>query len=935
MGNVIQESDLTGRRFSFKIAGDEPTVDEQQRIDAIIRQNDTEFAKEYESEYGVSATPGEGSGILNTLGELGKGTGRGAVNLLESAGLGAAALLPEEQELPVREFIRSLGYGARSGLQPDLGVEDMMIGEEAGKFGEALGSFAPLAATAFIPGVGMPIAGGLAMGAGAGEASERARAAGASQEDRNKAALLGAGVGISEILPIKFGPLAKTLEQTGSLGRLKRIFAAGGLEALQEAAANTAQNLIEQGYNPERGTFEGSGESAAYGGGVGGLVQAIIDLVIPGRFSKKTSIGEADTAEKAGVDDDYGEGPFPVVGRFESTSRDENLPMVVDEKLPATQQPIVATPEEVLGLEGPEERLGLPAPAPVEEGEETDGTKLLTVDTGTGTGDGSGGSSVAGGAGVGRRAESAKGAVSPNDGSVGRGVPDIDVAAISTGNVRNPLALTDAEIEALFKEEIEPTSGAVGTGVPKAKMNEDALASGVENTVTRSAVDLVNKGFGNFTQDELLDVARRNGIIAGKGTGMMPAQVFAELSDRVKSATKIVTDLPQSDTRLPLNLQNLKETDVEKVESRYATEQRNATVARYQDFRNKNPDMAIYHDEFVLDKDSDQDILMGKDLAAVNGLFIKQARGNKLTAEEQAAIDYFERFERPEHAIEEIAARTELDVDDAVPGERAVSLLPETDQDRMAIATTASAFLEPFNKDAAELAGSWINTNMSPQVKEAYESEKASAAERATVARRQKFKAPKLLDVKPRPKGKGAKAQIAQAEWDSAYGDSHFATGKPKPTMSERVAEGAQEIEADANKAFNDQLDAAAAAQARSPTIETLPEELTTPLLEVGPEVREIDRLEPEQQEIVTSPEGTRADDEAARELMQDADFSVIDALYGNNFDPDHRRLFTQFMVDQSKPVDPVTMTMLEDNNLADALREYAKTASPCHKDVG
>ena len=832
MGNVIQESDLTGRRFSFKIAGDEPTVDEQQRIDAIIRQNDTEFAKEYESEFGVSATPGEGSGILNTLGELGKGTGRGAVNLLESAGLGAAALLPEEQELPVREFIRSLGYSARSGLQPDLGVEDMMIGKEAGKFGEALGSFAPLAATAFIPGVGMPIAGSLATGAGAGEASERARAAGASQEDRNKSSLLGAGVGISEILPIKFGPLAKTLEQTGSLGRLKRIFAAGGLEALQEAAANTAQNLIEQGYNPERGTFEGSGESAAYGGGVGGLVQGIIDLVIPGRFSKKTpppkEIGEADTVEEISTD------PVPVGEVKDRTSE------VIE------QQPIVATPEEVLGLEGPEERLGLPAPAPVEEGEETDGTKLLTVDTGTGTGDGSGGSSVAGGAGVGRRAESAKGAVSPNDGSVGRGLPDIDVAAISAGNVRNPLALTDAEIEALFKEEVKSTP-----------------------------------------------------------------------------------DLPQSDTRLPINLQNVKETDVKKVESRYATEQRNATVARYQDFRNKNPDMAIYHDEFVLDKDSDKDILTGKDLAAVNGLFIKQARGDKLTAEEQATIDYFERFERPEHAIEEIAARTELDVDDAVPGERAISLLPETDQDRMAIATTASAFLEPFNKDAAELAGSWINTNMSPQVKEAYESEKASAAERATVARRQKFKAPKLLDVKPRPKGKGAEAQIAQAEWDSAYGDSHFATGKPKPTMSERVAEGAQAIEADANKAFNDQLDAAAAAQARSPTIETLPEELTRPLPEVGPEVREIDRLEPEQQELVISPEGTRTDDEAAIEIMQDAEFSVVGALYGNNFDPDHRRLFTQFMVDQSKPVDPVTMTMLEDNNLADALREYAKTASP------
>jgi len=935
MGNVIQESDLTGRRFSFKVSGDEPTVDEQQRIDAIIRQNDTEFAKEYESEYGVSATPGEGSGILNTIGEFGKGTGRGAVNLLESAGLGAAALLPEEQELPAREFIRSLGYGARSGLQPDLGVENMMVGEEAGKFGEALGSFAPLAATAFIPGVGIPIAGSLAVGAGAGEASERARAAGASQEDRNKAAILGAGVGLSEILPIKFGPLAKTLDQTGSLGRLKRIFTAGGLEALQEAAANTAQNLIEQGYNPERGTFEGSGEAASYGGGVGGLVQGIIDIIIPGRFSKKTP-----TPKEIG--DETGEigPPNPLGPPLPKSNVDISQEQQSIEQQSIEQKPIVADPVEVLELTGPEERLALPAPAPVEEGEETDGPRLLTVDTGIGTSDGSSGPSVARGTGDGRRAKSTKGAVSPDDGPVGGGLPNINAATISTGNVRNPLALTDAEIEALFKEEsaLEKRNremgipeGSIPTGIPQAQMNEDALANINDNTVTRSAVNLVNKGFGNFTQEELLDVARRNGIISGKGTGTMPAQVFAELSDRVRRATKIVTDLPQSDTRLPLNLQSLKETDVEKVESRYATEQRNATVARYQDFRNKNPDMAIYHDEFVVDKDFDQDILTGKDLNAVNGLFIKQARGDKLTAEEQATVDYFERFERPEHAIEEIAARTELDVDDAVPGKRAVSLLPETDQDRMAIATTASAFLEPFNKDAAELAGSWINTNMSPQVKEVYESEKVSAAERATIARRQKYKAPKLTDVKPRPKGKGAKAQIAQAEWDTSFKDSHLATGKPKLTMSERVAEGAQDIEADANKTFNDQLDAAAdaAAQTRPLTVEALPEELTTPLPEVGPEVREIDRLEPEQQETVTSPEGTRTDDEAALVIMQDADYNMWEGLGYKGFDPKHKALFTEFMVDQGKPVDPVTMTMLEDNNLADALREYAATASP------
>jgi len=967
MGNVIQESDLTGRRFSFKISGDEPTVDEQQRIDAIIRQNDTEFAKEYESEYGVSATPGEGSGILNTLGEFGKGTGRGAVNLLESAGLGAAALLPEEQELPVREFIRSLGYGARSGLQPDLGVEDMMAGEEAGKFGEALGSFAPLAASAFIPGVGMPIAGSLAMGAGAGEASERARAAGASQEDRNKSALLGAGVGISELIPIRLGPLAKALDKTDSIARLKRIFAAGGLEALQEAAANTAQNLIENklvGYNPERGTFEGSGEAASYGGGVGGLVQGIIDIIVPGRFSKKTPPPKE-------ISDETGEigPPNPLGPSLPKTNVD-----ISQEQQPIEQQPIVATPEEALQLTGPEERLGLPAPAPVEEGEE-DGTKLLTVDTGTGTGDGSSGSSVARGTGDGRRAESTEGAVSPNDGAVGRGLPNIDVAAISTGNVRNPLALTDAEIEALFKEEVKPTlstfttsRGSVyqhhtdATTTRNRAESDDTEVSGLQPTSNKTVFmsrDSVNKIGGIFQNTEVpvefvpagknkaklvfsedygpkkkgSDASEVVDFSTMPKVGLYPVEIMQSKNTNRRNI-HFGNEIQEVKPRQPVNLQNLKETDVEKVESRYATEQRNATVARYQDFRNKNPDMAIYHDEFVVDKDFDQDILTGKDLATVNGLFIKQARGDKLTAEEQATVDYFERFERPEHAIEEIAARTELDVDDAVPGERAVSLLPETDQDRMAITTTASAFLEPFNKDAAELAGSWINTNMSPQVKEAYESEKTSAAERATIARRQKYKAPKLRDVEPRPKGKGAKAQIAQAEWDTSFKDSHFATGKPKLTMSERVAEGAQEIEADANKAFNDQLDdaAAAAATASGSKVLPLPEELTTPLPEVGPEVRQIDRLEPEQQELVTSPEGTRADDEAAIEIMQDADFSVNAALYGNNFDPDHRRLFTQFMTDQGKPVDPVTMTMLEDNNLADALREYAKTASPATK---
>ena len=837
MGNVIQESDLTGRKFSFKIAGDEPTVDEQQRIDAIIRQNDTEFAKEYESEYGVSATPGEGSGILNTLGEFGKGTGRGAVNLLESAGLGAASMLSEEQELPVREFIRGLGYSARSKLQPDLGVEDMAVGEEAGKFGEALGSFAPLAATAVIPGVGMPIAGSLAVGAGAGEASERARAAGASQEDRNKAALLGAGVGLTELIPLsRLGPLRKVLEDTGQLARLKRLAMTGGLEGLQEAVANTAQNLIEQGYNPESGTFDGTGEAAGYGAAVGALVQGITDLVIPGRFSKKTPPP-----------------PPPEQKTQEGVSKEPEP----KESKPVEEQPIVAEPDEILNLPV------VPDAEPVEatvtdaeiealfKEEEIDVPSIIPEERRIGRSDEDRGFGVDGDSGDRSGVEGTIVPESPVDDTVGGSLPNIDVTSISAGKQRNPLDLADAEIEALFKEE------------PKAEK----------------------------------------------------------------------TELPQSDTRIPLNLQNVKETDIDKIESRYAVEQRNAAVARFQDFRDRNPDMAIYHDEFVLDKQMDEDIVTGKDLFTINSLFRKQERGDELTVEEQAAADYFERFERPEHAIEEIATRSEIDVSDVVPGAKSVELLPEADQDRMSIATTAAAFMEPFNKDNAALAGKWIDSNMSTQTKEAHRKEKEAAAERVKVGRRQKYKV-NLADVKPRPKGKGAKAQIAQAEWDDAFADSHFATGKPKPTMSERVAEGARDIEADSNKAFNDQLDAAAAAEAKPLTVEPLPEELTKPLIDVGPDVRQIDRLTDDEREAILSEDADRSDDERALQIMKDAEIeaNIVGSLYSFNFDTKHKALFTKFLVDQNKPLDPVTMTMLEDNNLSDALREYAKTASPATK---
>jgi len=258
------------------ISGDSPTVDEQMRIDAAIRQQEDQFAQEFAEQRGERPAGAE-AGFLDYLGEFPKGLGRGAVGLGETAALGVAGLLPEDYETPVREAIRRGAYSLKP--QVDVGLEETV----SGKFGEAVGSFVPLLAASALPG-GTALAGGLAVGAGAGEASERARAAGATVEERGQALLPGAAVGALELIPIKF-MRALGQDATLSLGqRLARISESAGVEGAQEAASEIAQNLISQGiYNPEQGTFEGTGESLGYGAGVGALVQGLMDLAIPGR----------------------------------------------------------------------------------------------------------------------------------------------------------------------------------------------------------------------------------------------------------------------------------------------------------------------------------------------------------------------------------------------------------------------------------------------------------------------------------------------------------------------------------------------------------------------------------------------------------------------------------------------------------------------------
>ena len=222
-------------------------------------------------------------GLMDMLGEVPKGIARGAYGMAESAALGAATPLNEDTENVVRDAILSGGQGARDYLAPDKGLEDFI----PGKFSEALGSFGALGLASLVPGVGLPLAAGMAVGAGAGEASERARAGGASEDERGSAAMMGSVVGASELFPITrmFSKLkggAKAARDSKEI--IRNALISGGEEAAQEAAATIAQNLIEQGvYNPEKEALDGAGEAAGYGGGVGGFVSLLLDWGMRGR----------------------------------------------------------------------------------------------------------------------------------------------------------------------------------------------------------------------------------------------------------------------------------------------------------------------------------------------------------------------------------------------------------------------------------------------------------------------------------------------------------------------------------------------------------------------------------------------------------------------------------------------------------------------------
>ena len=225
--------------------------------------------------------------------ELVKGVIPGGIGLLETAGVGASALLPDEYEKTTREFIKGAAAAGKKPFEAAPGYEES-VGR---KLGEGVGSTVPFFALGPLGMAGRVAAGALGVSAGAGEARQAAEAKGATPEERRTATQLGAPVGLLDMLAPEIGPLKNII--TTALAR-------GGVEGATEAAQKIAQNLIAKGvYDPKQDVLAGSGEEGAYGAGVGALASLLVDLTL-GRKAHGVSSKPAPVTPPAAAPEDKG-----------------------------------------------------------------------------------------------------------------------------------------------------------------------------------------------------------------------------------------------------------------------------------------------------------------------------------------------------------------------------------------------------------------------------------------------------------------------------------------------------------------------------------------------------------------------------------------------------------------------------------------------------
>ena len=277
MGVIQQLGEYSGNPYSFKIAGDTPTVEEVGRISQILSQQELPYQQRYEAQYGgirsVASDPEDtdrtavGRGFVREPSQKQYGFGVAEQYLADTAIGRALGLDPkagiERQRLAEEELARL------EAEDPSIGFRDITGLDTAASFaGEQLGSEArdtaiQLGATATGAGIGALFGGfgaapGAAIGRGVGvgyttvqalpqmfaEAIDKQKEAGG---DINLTKALGATAAnaLSEFI-VDYFVVGKFMPPGVDAGALKRAVVEGGKSAGVEGAFEVSQSVVNR-----------------------------------------------------------------------------------------------------------------------------------------------------------------------------------------------------------------------------------------------------------------------------------------------------------------------------------------------------------------------------------------------------------------------------------------------------------------------------------------------------------------------------------------------------------------------------------------------------------------------------------------------------------------------------------------------------------------
>lgn len=279
----------------------------------------------------------------------------------KSIALGASGLDKlRGKDTPPEEFVTyQLGELLREAAEEKFPIDEQARDTWSAKIGQGLGSAAAFLAggalgkTAGVSGTSIALLGSAAT---SNEFYEDAKRSGANEDTAFRAALIGAGVGLSEIAPLN--KILNKIPGSKAVGFKKTLLDAvtsGAQEIAQENLQSAAQNITAQklGYDPDRGTFEGFEEATVVGGTTGALLSLLASALgvrYRGRVqpqAEETTTPQTDAAVQEA-------GPVPVAR--------EEADVITGGR---TEEEILATAPELPTVE--QQQLGLePTPAATE-----------------------------------------------------------------------------------------------------------------------------------------------------------------------------------------------------------------------------------------------------------------------------------------------------------------------------------------------------------------------------------------------------------------------------------------------------------------------------------------------------------------------------------------------------------------------------------------